>query len=301
MKAFVLPGFDQPPELRDDLPDPVPGEGDVLVRVQHSSANPVDSAIVAGYLRQMAEHRFPVVLGRDYAGVVEATTGGVTRFEPGDQVFGLVPHAAPDVRHGAWAERIAVADGGFIAPVPSGVGMAEAGAAALAGITALLLVEAVAPQPGQHVLVVGANGGVGVFAVQLAARAGARVTAVAGAEDEELVRGLGASDVVRRGTPLPGDVDALIDTATTGEDFERNAAALRPGGKASSPLGAAGDGPGRTNVMAVSSVDNLARLAAQLRGLRVPIQQTYDLADAGAALADLAGQHTQGKRAIRLG
>jgi NADPH2:quinone reductase len=300
MKAFVLPGFDQPPELRDDLSDPVLGEGDVLVRVQHSSANPVDNAIVAGYLRQMAEHRFPVVLGRDYAGVVQATSGGVNSFEPGDQVFGLVPHAGPDVQRGAWAERIAVAAGGFLARVPSGVGLAEAGAAVLAGITALLLVEAVEPRPGQHVLVVGANGGVGVFAVQLAVRAGARVTAVASAEDEDLVRGLGASDVVRRGAPLPGEVDALIDTATTGEDFERNAAALRSGGKASSPLGAAGDGPGRSNVMAVSSVDNLARFAARLPGLRVPIQQTYDLADAGAALADLAAQHTQGKRAVRL-
>src|SRR5262249_7296880 len=106
MTAFALTGFDHAPQLRDGLPDTRLGQGEARVRVQHWSAHPVDNAVAAGYLRQMAEYRFPVVLGRDYAGVVEATSGGVTRYAPGDQVFGLVPHASPDVQRGAWAERI---------------------------------------------------------------------------------------------------------------------------------------------------------------------------------------------------
>jgi NADPH:quinone reductase-like Zn-dependent oxidoreductase len=297
MKAFVLPAFDAAPELRE-LDDPVPGDGELLVRVQASSANPVDNAIVAGYLKSMAEHRFPVTLGRDFAGVVEHGAGS---FSEGDAVYGLVPHAGPDVHAGAWGDRIVVPADGFVAAMPDGVGMAEAGAAALAGVTALLLVEGVAPSAGERVAVVGANGGVGAFAVQLAARAGATVIAVAAAEDEDFVLGLGAAELVARGSSLPSGIDALIDTATTGEDFAANAAALRPGGRASSPLGAAGEGPGRTNVMAVSSTDNLRRLTGLLPDLRVPIQRTYDLADAGAALADLASAHTRGKRAVRLG
>src|SRR3954470_5065662 len=127
MKAFVFPAFDVPPALQD-LDDPVPADGELLVRVQASSANPVDNAIVAGYLKSMAEHRFPVTLGRDFAGVVERGAGAHAE---GDLVFGLVPHVGPDVRDGAWAERLVVPADGFVAAVPEGVGIATAGAAAL--------------------------------------------------------------------------------------------------------------------------------------------------------------------------
>src|SRR3954451_19100330 len=149
MKAFVLPAFDERPALQE-LDDPVPGDGELLVRVQASSANPVDNAIVAGYLKSMAEHRFPVTLGRDFAGVVERGAGGHAE---GDLVYGLVPHVGPDVHAGAWAERIVVPADGFVAAVPDGVETAAAGAAALAGVTALLLVEGVAPAAGQRVAV----------------------------------------------------------------------------------------------------------------------------------------------------
>ena len=239
MKAFVLPAFDAPPALQD-LEDPVPGDGELLVRVQASSANPVDNAIVAGYLKSMAEHRFPVTLGRDFAGVVERGAGA---FSEGDQVFGLVPHAGPDVQLGAWAERIVVPADGFVAALPDGVGIAAAGASVLAGVTALLLVEGVAPSTGERVAVVGANGGVGAFAVQLAARTGATVIAVAAPEDEALVLELGADEFVARGSALPSGIDALIDTATTGEDFAANAAALTPDGRACSPSGRPATGP----------------------------------------------------------
>src|SRR3954471_23051971 len=104
VKAFVLTSFDAPPEMREDLPAPRPSELQVLVRVHASSANPVDNAIAAGMVREMVEHEFPVVLGRDYAGVVEEVGSGVTRYAPGDEVYGFVRHANPTVHDGSWAE-----------------------------------------------------------------------------------------------------------------------------------------------------------------------------------------------------
>src|SRR5215208_5088471 len=89
-----------------DLPAPTPAAGEVLVRVQASSANPVDNAIAAGMLAAMFEHEFPVTLGRDYAGDVAQVGEGVARWGPGDDVYGFVKHALPTVRDGAWSERV---------------------------------------------------------------------------------------------------------------------------------------------------------------------------------------------------
>jgi NADPH2:quinone reductase len=96
MRAFTLDSFDAPPALRDDLPTPSPADDQVLVRVQASAVNPVDAGIAAGQLKDMIEHEFPIVLGRDYAGVVEQVGAGVTRYAVGDEVFGFVLHANPD-------------------------------------------------------------------------------------------------------------------------------------------------------------------------------------------------------------
>src|SRR4029450_12586426 len=88
MRAFTLDNFDTPPGLRTDLPTPEVGPDQLLVRVQSSSVNPVDALIAAGVLKGMAEHEFPVVLGRDYAGVIEQVGPAVTGYAPGDEVYG---------------------------------------------------------------------------------------------------------------------------------------------------------------------------------------------------------------------
>src|SRR3954466_14706230 len=109
MKAVTLDTFDTPPGLRDDLPEPRPAPNEVLVRVHSSSANPADNGIAAGMLKQMGiEYEFPVILGRDYAGVVEQAGSDVTRYTIGDEVFGFLMHANPTVRDGTWAELITV-------------------------------------------------------------------------------------------------------------------------------------------------------------------------------------------------
>ena len=268
------------------------------MRVHASSANPVDNAIAAGMVAGMGiEHEFPVVLGRDYAGVVEQVGSDVTGYAPGDQVFGFIRHANPTVRDGSWAELITVTD---LGPAPSGVDLATAGAAPLAGITAITAIDALELSEGDTLLVVGATGGVGSLAVQLAARAGATVVAPGLPEDEDYLRELGVSDVV----PRDGDIaelvsaDALLDVVSYAPGaFD---AALKDGARVASPNGAAGEGPGRTDLMSSPSPEKLQRLGELLAdgSLRVPIQATFDLDHATEALGALAGSHTQGKIAI---
>lgn len=190
IKAVVVDAEGSAPNVRSDLPAPTPGPGEVLVRVQASSANPVDNAIAAGMLAGMLEHEFPVTLGRDYAGVVEQVGADVTRFAPSG-----------------------------IARKPANLDLETAGAAPLTGVTAMTLVDA-----------------------------------------------------------------------------------LEPGGRVASPNSAAGEGPGRTNVLSDPSTENLERLAQLLDAgtLKIHIQDSYELDRAPEALQALGSTHTRGKLAIRV-
>jgi NADPH:quinone reductase-like Zn-dependent oxidoreductase len=308
MKAVTWKDFGAQPELRDDAPEPAPGPGEVLVRVHASSVNPIDNAIAAGMLKEMLSHEFPVTLGRDFAGVVEQVGEGVSSVAPGDEVFGTIPPMAPPVHNGAWAERI-VSSEQTLARRPEDVEAATAGAAGLAAVTAVNSVDALELSPGDTVLVVGATGGVGGAAAQLAVAAGATVIAPGLPEDEEFLRGLGVSEVVPREGDVaaavrerhPDGVDAILDAASfTPGGYD---GALKAGGRVSSPTNAAGQGPGRTNVMNAPSPEVLGRIARHLADgtLRVPIQRSYDLDEAPEALQELARGHTQGKTVLRVG
>ena len=309
MKAITITAFDTPPAL-DDLPAPTPAPNEVLVRVHASSVNPVDNGIAAGLLEQMGvEYDFPVVIGRDYAGVVAEVGAEVGSFAVGDQVFGFLLHANPTAHDGSWAELITVPQDISIAKAPEGVDLAAAGAAPLAGITAMLSIDALDLAEGDTVLIVGATGGVGSLAVQLAARAGATVVAPALPEDEDYLRDLGVSELLPRDDDLdaaarerhPDGFDAVLDLVNYGSGVP--ASLVKDGGRVASPTGAAGEGPGRTMVMAAPTSENLQRLAALLADgtLRVPIHATYELVQAPDALTALATTHTQGKLAVRVG
>ena len=308
MRAITLDRFDTAPALRDDLPAPAPAENEVRVRVHASSVNPVDNAIAAGMLRDMVEHEFPVILGRDYAGVVDQVGADVTRYSVGDEVYGFLFHANPTVHAGTWAELITVTQDASISPAPDGVDLSIVGAAPLAGITAMTAIDALELSEGDTLLVVGATGGVGSLAVQLAVRARATVAAPALPQDEAYLRELGVSGMLPRDGDIaelvreryPDGVDALLDLVSYAPGaFD---AALKPGARVASPNGAAGEGPGRANVMSSPSTENLRRLGALLAdgSLRIPVHASYALAQAPEALAALAGAHTQGKLAIRV-
>jgi NADPH2:quinone reductase len=310
MKAVTLDTFDTPPRLRDDLPAPSPAPTEVLVRVHASSVNPADNSIAAGILKQMGvEYEFPVILGRDYAGVVEQIGPEVTRYAVGDEVFGFLLHANPTVHDGSWAELIAVPQDMFIGQAPHGVDLATAGVAPVAGIAAMTAIDALGLSDGDTLLIVGATGGVGSFAVQLAARTGATVVAPALPEDEAYLRELGVSELLpRRGNLAataaerhPDGFDAVLDLVNYAPGVP--ATLVKDGGRVASPTGAAGEGPGRTMVMAAPTRENLERLAHLLADgiLRVPVQASYELPQAPDALSALATTHTQGKLAIRIG
>jgi NADPH:quinone reductase-like Zn-dependent oxidoreductase len=307
MRAFTLGAIGTAPAVRD-VPTPTPAAGEVLVRVRASSVNPVDAGIASGMLAQMFEYRPPVTIGRDYAGTVEQVGEGVTRYAAGDEVYGFVPMADPIVHAGSWAELIAVPAETSTARAPGSVDLGAAGAAPLAGITAMLAVDALALSEGDSLLVVGATGGVGSLAVQLAARAGATVIAPALREDAEYLRALGVTEVLGREGDVaaavrdrfPDGVDALLDVVSYAPGAYD--AALKPGARVASPNGAAGDGAGRTDLMALSTTENLERLAQLLDAgaMKVPVHESYELDRAAEALHALGGTHTQGKLAIRV-
>jgi NADPH:quinone reductase len=309
VKAIVVTAFDTPPGLREDLPAPTPAPNEVLVRVRASSANPADTSIAAGMLKQMGlEYEFPVILGRDYAGFVEQIGAEVTRYSVGDEVFGFLLHANPTVRDGSWTELITVPQDMFIGQAPRGVDLATAGAAPLAGIAANMAIDALELSDGDTVLIVGATGGVGSLAVQLATRAGATVVAPALPEDEIYLRELGVNELLPRNGDLaaaarerhPDGFDAVLDLVNYAPDVPATLA--KEGGRVASPTGAAGEGAGRTMVMAAPTPENLERLALLLADgtLRVPIQATYELAQAPDALTALGTTHTRGKLAIHI-
>jgi NADPH:quinone reductase-like Zn-dependent oxidoreductase len=306
MRAFTLESFDAQPSLRDDFPEPEVSETDVLVRVRASSVNPVDVVVASGGLRQYADYEFPVTLGRDFSGVVERAGAGVTRFGPGDEVFGFVLHANPAVREGSWTDLIAVPQDSQVAAKPGSVDFAQAGAAPLTALSAIAAFDALGIGNGTTVLVLGAAGGVGSAFVQLAASSGGHVVAPALPEDEEFLRGLGVAEVLDRSGDVgasvrashPDGVDAILDLVSQAPDTSL----LKEDGRLASTLGAAGEGEGRFNVMAQPTPANLARLAALLDDgtLRIRIQRSYDLEQAGEALQALPATHTQGKLGLTI-
>jgi NADPH2:quinone reductase len=309
MRAITLESFDSGPTLQD-IPTPQIATNEVLVRVQASSVNPVDGAIAAGMLKDMVEHEFPILLGRDFSGVVEQAGSDVSDLSEGDEVFGFLPGMGPTVHNGSWAELIAVPES-MATRKPADIDTASAGAAPLAAITALAALDALGVSEGDTVLIVGANGGVGSFAVQLADEAGATVIAPALPEDEEYLRELGVSEVLDREADVaalvheryPDGIEALLDLVSYApEGFDTHAEVLKDDGRGASSLSAAGEGSERHNVGAVPSPENLQRLARLLeaRTLWVPVKRTYELEQAGEGLRALATEHTQGKWAIRV-
>jgi NADPH:quinone reductase-like Zn-dependent oxidoreductase len=217
MKAAVRDRFGSPDEIVEirDIEKPTPGEDEVLVRVRAASLNLADWYEVNGRpyvgrvsmgLRKPKESR----LGTDYAGTVEAIGKNVTQFRPGDEVFGA--------RTGAFAEFVSAREDRAIVPKPANVTFEQAAAVPVAAITALQgLRDKGRLQPGQRVLINGASGGVGTFAVQIAKALGADVTAVCSTRNVEIAPSIGADQVVdytrEDFTQRDGRYDLLLDVA----------------------------------------------------------------------------------------
>ncbi len=195
MKAAAIDGYGGSERLTvRELPEPSPpGPGQVLVRVQAAGVNPIDWKIRKGRLRLVMPAKLPLVLGYDVAGEVVEIGPEVTRFEPGDAVFGGV-----DVKRqgGSYAELV-LAREAALAPKPETLSFEEAAAVPMSSLTALqALCDKGELAPKEKVVINGASGGVGHFAVQIARAMGAQVTGVTSAKNLDFVRGLGAHEVI---------------------------------------------------------------------------------------------------------
>lgn len=213
MKAVRIHEYGHAEVLRyEDAPMPDIAPDDVLVRVVAASVNPVDWKIREGYLQQMLPYEFPLTLGWDVSGVVEAVGGKVTRFKPGDAVY-----SRPDIRrNGTYAEYVAIRES-ELAPKPQTISHIEAATLPLAGIAAWeSIVTTAQVGKGQRVLIHAASGGVGSIAVQLAKARGAYVIATTSEKNRALVQSIGADEVIdyhaQKFQDVVRDVDAVLDT-----------------------------------------------------------------------------------------
>jgi NADPH:quinone reductase-like Zn-dependent oxidoreductase len=216
MKAVIIRGYGGPDVIElADVPVPQPGPGQVRIRVHASPVHPVDIATRAGLL---AEHGLmaadgDVGLGWDLAGVVDAVGPGANRFRVGDAVIGMRDLLTAPV--GAQAEMV-VLDTDAVAPAPRGMTPVEASTIPLNSLTADQALDLLALEPGQWLLVTGAAGALGGFALELAALRGLRTVAVAAPGDEKLVRGLGADEFVARTRGLGAAVRRVVPAGVHG-------------------------------------------------------------------------------------
>src|SRR6202050_40114 len=241
MRAFAVRSFGEAPAIHD-LPIPAI-EGAILIRVKFAGINPIDYKLVE---RLTAASTYPFVLGADFAGVVERVPSGKRDFQVGDRIFGMAR------THGAYTEYTAVTPGGKTEPlahIPDGITDEQAAALPIPAITALASLNLLGVAAGQRIVVMGATGGVGGYAVQMARSRGAHVSASVRGDANE-ARRLGAEEVYDAKTidviaavhaAHADGVDAVLDLVNSKDGIQRDAEILKAGGKLVSTIGAAGE------------------------------------------------------------
>ncbi len=307
-----------------EIDKPSIGERDILIRVHASSINPLDFFTVsrAAYIGRWVGGRGrpnPEVVGMDFAGSVEAVGQAVTRFKPGDAVFGG--------QKGAFADYVAMPETGSVVHKPASVSFEQAAALPVAGVTALQAVRDHARvQAGEHVLINGASGGVGSFAIQLAKLVGANVTAVCSSRNVEQARQLGADQVVDYSqedfTRRPDRYDVVIDIAGS-RSWSELARVMKPNARYVLAGGSAHTvhGTGRTirhifgkRLASLFAKQKFAFFIAKLRTddlsfladhvvtgkLTAAIDRQYDLSQVSDAMTYLGEGHARGKIVLRV-
>jgi NADPH:quinone reductase len=312
MRAFAARSFGEAPSIHD-LPTPA-ADAAFLIRVTYAGVNPIDHKLVE---RLTAESAYPFVVGIDFAGVVERIPAGERDLHAGDRVFGMAR------THGSYAEYTAVAPGAKgepLAHIPDGVTDEQAAALPIAAITALGSLDLLGVTKGQRLVVMGATGGVGGYAVQMARSRGAHVIATVRGDADE-ARRLGAEEVYDTKAvdvvdaihvAHPDGVDAVLDLINGADTIQRDAEILKPGGSLVSTIYVAdqrwfAEHQIKAHNIAsfsnpLSSGQGLNRIARMLADgtITARIRTTVGLEGAAQALENLRNGGLRGKAVIRL-
>ncbi|MEA2319159.1 MAG: hypothetical protein QOD44_3348 [Solirubrobacteraceae bacterium] len=316
MRAIAIDEFGGIDRLHEaDVPEPLVGPDTVRIHVRAAGVNPVDAKLCEGRLADRFPHFFPLVPGWDAAGVVESVGPAVRDFAPGDEVYGYF--RKDYVRDGTYAELATMRDTA-LARKPVTLSFEEAGAVPLAGLTALQVIrDGLALEAGERVLILGASGGVGSFAVQIADAGGAHVIAVASAANHDYLRELGADEVIDyRSQDVveavraahPDGIEAVADIVG-GDLQERSLEVLRPGkGRLTSIIqppdrdASAARGIDARYVFVRPDGPGLRTLAtmAEAGALRVQLADVVPLAETARAFEQIATGHTRGKIVLRV-
>jgi NADPH:quinone reductase-like Zn-dependent oxidoreductase len=305
MKAVYIEQFGGPEVVKyGDLPDPTATAGQIVVDAFATSVNGADWKVRAGHYGKAA---FPLVLGRDFSGVVSAVGEGVQDLRVGDEVFGVLEAG----REGTYCEKIAIG-AAIVAKKPGGLSHVDAAALALTGLTALCSVEdSLKLKSGETILIQGGAGGVASFAIQLAKHLGARVITTASAANLSYLRGLGADQVIDYNatdfTKVVSNCDAVFDTVG-GDVATRSYTVLKPGGRAAFiASGAKAPPTDRSDVTGLRPAvgrdrPHLDRIAAffQAGVVRPPEVKLYQLSEAVEALRVSEARHFRGKLVFKV-
>ncbi|WP_423149652.1 NADP-dependent oxidoreductase [Rubrolithibacter danxiaensis] len=310
MQAAVYDEFGSADKIQIKTIDlPELKEGEVLVKIKAAAVNPVDSAVREGYLKTFIPINFPAIPGWDVAGIVEERAYSARRFEVGDEVYAYARR--PLVQYGTFAEYIVIPES-YLALKPKTLSFEEAAGIPLVGLTAFQsLIDAGRLQENQTVLILGASGGIGTMAIQLAKEKGATVIGVASEKNHVYMKELGADYTVDyKETDLaaaikrisPEGVDLIFDAAS-GETLQKSLDTLKPKGKLVSILNHGNDLPETINFHYVFVEPNSKELAAlaemaEKGHLKVPVSARFPLDQTAEAMRQIETHHTRGKIVI---
>src|SRR5437762_7445557 len=267
MKALVFKHYGGPDQVAfADVPRPVPNPDEIVVQVHAAGLNPVDNKIREGKMKAILQFQLPTTLGSDLAGVVVGVGGSVTRFKPGDAVFASIFGLRP----GALAEMAVVPENAAVVKPPH-LDFVQAASISMVALTAWqTLKERAHIKPGDMVVIPAGAGGIGTFAIQLAKYLGAKVATTTSAGNVDLVRSLGADEVIdyqkQKFEDVLRDYDAVLDTLG-GESLEKSFQILRPESIDVSIVGPPDAAFGRTREMNFVVVFALWLLSCKMRRL----------------------------------
>lgn len=304
MKAIVVHHYGGPEVLKlEQTSQPQPKDDEVLIRVVAAGVNPIDAYIRSG---RFGADKLPYIPGMDVAGVVAATGSNAKKFKPGDAVYAYVSD-----EQGGYAE-FCVAKENEVSLKPKNIGFEQASAVPLAATTAWqALIDAARLQAGQTVLIFGASGGVGHFAVQIAKARGAKVIATASTEHQGLLKELGVDQAIdyskTKFEEVVKDVDVVLE-ATRSDSMARSYGIVKKGGFVVSITGDPDQAELEKHGLRGASVgvhseaqvlEELTKLI-EAKKVRPIVSQTFPLADASKAHQQIETRHTAGKIVLKV-